>query len=33
MAESFYGGRRGASVVIVKSYDSIAEMQAEFDSV
>ena len=33
MAESFYGGRRGASVVIVKSYDSIAEMQTEFDSV
>ena len=33
MAESFYGGRRGASVVIVKSYDSVAEMQAEFDSV
>lgn len=33
MAESFYGGRRGASVVIVKSYDSIAEMQAEFDSI
>lgn len=33
MAESFYGGRRGASVVIVKSYDSVAEMQTEFDSV
>ena len=33
MAESFYGGRRGASVVIVKSYNSVAEMQTEFDSV
>ena len=33
MAESFYGGRRGASVVIVKSYDSIQEMEQDFSSI
>ena len=31
MAESFYGGRRGASVVIVKSYDSV-ECPVDYDS-
>lgn len=33
MAESFYGGRRGASVIIVKSYDSIQEMERDFSSI
>ena len=33
MAESFYGGQKGQSFEIVKSYSSVAEMLSDFGSV